>query len=172
MECHRHSVCFFANLFRGTSVYIKYLLGWLSDGSGLLYGVEVREGTALKILNLASGMITNLFTANTGSLASISPDGNEIAFFDNIDKTTSGLYVARLDDSSNRRLVALIRVDVLTEPQMVIGIPVWSPDGKWLAVNIISLGKAQAEVAAALVNPQTCQIIPLPITGEVDSWIH
>lgn len=153
----------------GNGTESEILLGWLSDGSDLLYSVEVREGTALKILNLASGMITNLFTANTGSLASISPDENEIAFFDNIDKTTSGLYIARLDDNSNRRLVALIRVDVYTEQQMVIGTPIWSPDGKWLAVSIA--GANPIRPTAALVNPQTCQIIPLPITGEIDVWL-
>jgi len=118
-------------------------------------------------MGLCLGAVTDLFTANTGSTASISPDGSEISFFDNVDKTTSGLYIARLDDGSNRRLVALIRMDVYTEQQMGVDTPVWSPDGKWLAVSIFGVNPNRP--TAALVNPQTCQIVPLQLLGQLVS---
>jgi hypothetical protein len=49
--------------------------------------------------------------------------------------------------------------------------PVWSPDGKWLMMGILSTDDSDAETVSAAVNLQTCQIVPLPLIGDVSAWV-
>jgi hypothetical protein len=140
------------------------LIDWSPDGTSLFYGVATRDGMLLKKLDLASGAITDLFTVNNKALyADLSPDGSKIAFFDGFSEMTSGLYVSRLD-GSNRKLVAQMGHWMVVNPR-------WSPDGKWLLVGIVNTDVSTPEEATALINLQTCQIIPLPITGTFYSWV-
>lgn len=142
----------------------EQLVGWSPDGGSLFYGIDTQGGIALKKLDLASGQISNLFTVDNKALyADLSPDGSEIAFFDRINEFTSGIYVSRLD-GSERKLVAEMG-------HWLVVNPIWSPDGKWLIVGIVDTDLAVPEEATALVNLQTCQIIPLPITGTFYSWV-
>jgi hypothetical protein len=47
--------------------------------------------------------------------------------------------------------------------------PVWSPDGQWLIVSVVEPYKPTSPV---LVNPFTCQLIPLAeVKGEIQQWI-
>jgi len=142
----------------------EQLIGWSPDGGSLFYGIDTQAGIALKKLDLASGMISDLFAVDNKALyADLSPDGSEIAFFDRINEFTSGIYVSQLD-GSNRKLVAQMG-------HWLVVNPIWSPDGTWLIVGIVNTDVAVPEEATALVNLQTCQIIPLPITGTFYSWV-
>jgi hypothetical protein len=68
------------------------------------------------------------------------------------------LYIAKLDVSV-RKLIALSSV--------VIN-PIWSPDGKWLMVNVWG----NSRWTFALVNVQDCRIIPLSWDADtVYTWI-
>jgi hypothetical protein len=147
-----------------------YLLGWTPDSSALLFTLFTQGGYQLKKVEFASGTISDLLALRTGHVDAVAPDGNDVVFHDLIDETTLGLYISHLDGSDRR----LIGSEVLSSSpeNWSLGPAIWSPDGKWLAVNITDLDKAQAEVTEALVNPQTCQIIPLPITGEIDAWLR
>jgi len=142
----------------------EQLIDWSPDGASLFYGVDTRDGMLLKKLDVASGAVIDLFSVDAkGLYADISPDGSEIAFFNNITQMTSGLYISNLD-GSDRKLVAQMG------HWMVVN-PVWSPDGNWLLVGIVNTDMATPEEATALINLQTCQIIPMPITGTFYSWV-
>jgi len=144
-----------------------YLLGWPPDSSALLFTMFTQGGYQLKKVEFASGTISDLLALRAGHFDAVAPDGNDVVFHDLIDETTLGLYISHLD-GSDRRLIG----QATSDNNWNLSSSVWSPDGKWLAVNITDLDKAQAEFTAALVNPQTCQIIPLPITGEIDFWLR
>jgi len=141
------------------------LIGWSSDSASLFYSVETQNGTLLMKLDLGTGAAGKLFTAfkNGSQFAAISPNGTEIAFTDGFDKAAFGVYISELT-GSNRRLVAQMNDNW-------VGSPLWSPDGKWLVVGIIFIQNGTTVPAAALVDTQTCQIIPLPITGTILSWV-
>jgi len=140
------------------------LIGWSPDGTSLFYGIASQAGMKIKRLDIVSGGISDLFTVDNKALyADLSPDGREIAFFDGFTEMTSGIYISSLD-GSNRKLVAQM------EHWLVVN-PVWSPDGKWLLVGIVNTDVPTPEEATALINLQTCQIIPVPITGTFYSWI-
>jgi Tol biopolymer transport system component len=141
------------------------LIGWSSDGASLFYSVEVQDGTLIMKLDLESGAASKLFTAfkNGSRFAAISPNGTEIAFTDGFNKAAFGVYISELT-GSNRRLVAQMNDNW-------VGSPLWSPDGKWLVAGIIFTQNGTTVPATALVNTQTCQIIPLPITGTILSWV-
>jgi hypothetical protein len=143
-----------------------YLLGWSPDSSALLFAMFAqREGYQLKKVEFASGMISDLLALRAGHFDAVAPDGNDVVFHNLIDETSQGLYISHLD-GSDRRLIGLTTSD----NNWNLSSAVWSPDGKWLAVSITSANPNMP--AAALVNSQTCQIIPLPITGTITSWLH
>lgn len=53
-----------------------------------------------------------------------------------------------------------------------IGGLVWSPDGQQLAVNVLNTDQFTAKSTAALLNVQTCQVVPLPdLNGSIQSWV-
>lgn len=142
----------------------EQLVGWSPDGGSLFYGINTQAGMLLRRLELASGESSDLFTVDNKALyADISPDGSQIAFLDKFNEMTSGIYVASLD-GSHRQLVAQM------DHWLVVN-PVWSPDGKWLLVGIVDTDMPRPREATALINLQTCQIVPLPITGTFYTWV-
>ena len=140
-----------------------YLLGWLPDGSALLFTERTQAGYTLKKIELASGAISEFFAPKGGHIEAINSDGNEVVFQELIDETTMGLYISRLD-GSGRRLIASASLSVLGS--WGFSQAKWSPDGKWLAV-VTANG---TETSLILVNPTTCQIIPLPYTDDLLAW--
>lgn len=145
------------------------LIGWSPDGAALFYNVYTGEGNLLRKVDLASGTVNDLFDIGTASMfASISPDGTKVVFFKSITDTVNGMYVSSLD-GSNRQLIA--QSDVTTEA--FFDHPVFSPDGKWLLMSIVLDPKNEISVdpGMALVNLETCQIIPLTFDGWLSSWI-
>jgi hypothetical protein len=144
---------------------LKQLVGWWPDSSALLYGTPAQDDMALQKLDILSGKVSDLFLLKMYIDVSISPTGNEIAFADKVDQNAYGLYVSGRD-GSNRKMVATMN------DQWMVSNPNWSPDSQWLLVNILDVPTMnQDEPATALVNLQTCQIIPVPITGNIRSWV-
>ena len=147
-----------------------YLLGWLPDGSALFFTELTRDGYTLKKLELASGTISEFFAPKGGHIDAINSDGNEVVFQELIDGTTTGLFISRID-GSDRRLIA--SASILADPEgWGFGQAKWSPDGKWLTVVVYVTTANTTKNSIALVNPATCQIVPLPYTDNILAWIR
>lgn len=145
-----------------------YLLGWLPDGSALFFTELTRAGYTLKKLELASGTLSDFFAPKGGTIDAIASDGNEVVFHELIDETSQGLYISR-PDGSDRRLIASASLSIFPG-SWSFGQAKWSPDGKWLAIVIYITTANAAKTSIVLVNPATCQIIPLPYTDDVLAW--
>jgi Tol biopolymer transport system component len=108
-----------------------------------------------------------LFTINQtlDDSAAISPDGSRIAYMDKIPgRMNPGIFVSRLDGTEKRLLVQL---DTWT-----VGLPLWSPDGNWLAFLVGDTDTPSPNDIPALVNVKTCQVVPLPgLNGEMRGWV-
>jgi hypothetical protein len=143
------------------------LIGWSSDGTSLFYGVNTQDGVLLNQLDIASGAIQKLFTikSSSGMEVSLSPDGTHFAFMDQSGTALSfGIYTAALD-GSDRKLIA-------QSGYWLVMRPIWSPDGKWLLVGILNTDNSAPETVSAAVNLQTCQIVPLSLSGDISSWVR
>jgi hypothetical protein len=67
-------------------------------------------------------------------------------------------------DGSNQRLIADANPVVVTRPY-------WSPDGQWLIMSVTDTSVDENHQMLTLVQPDTCQIIPLiSLKGFVSSW--
>jgi hypothetical protein len=141
------------------------LIGWSADGASLFYGINTQDGVLLNQLDIASGAVRELFLIKSSGLeVTLSPDGTRFAFMDQSGNESSyGVYTAALD-GSDRRLVAQMG-------HWLVMRPVWSPDGNWLLMGILNTDNSSSESVAVAVNLQTCQIVPLPLTGDVSSWV-
>jgi hypothetical protein len=143
----------------------ELLLGWLPDGTALYYAVPGPDGLTLRFLDLVNGVTTEGLVLNAkGASAAISPDGERIAFIERLPGSMDiGLYLARLD-GTQRQLVAQLGHWGLSNP-------IWSPDGDWLMVSFQDADLPDAATATALLDPMTCQVIPLDgIDGTVQGW--
>jgi hypothetical protein len=148
----------------------EQLLGWSPDGMSLFYSVPTGKGNVLRSLALPSGNARDLFDIGiAGRFVSVSPNGSKVVYFKAITDTVVGMYISNID-GSNRQLVA--QRDGVTEGDIYD--PIFSPDGHWLAMTIIDRDPTDGisvETRVALINPGTCQIIPLPFTELLSSWV-
>jgi Tol biopolymer transport system component len=143
----------------------ELLIGWLPEGQTLAYVFLGPEGLQLRFLDLITGAHRDGFVINAkGANAAISPDGQKIAFVERVmGGMDYGLYVAQLD-GSDRRLIAQL-------DHMGLSNPLWSPDGTWLIVGITYPAQLNSGVVTALINPATCEAVPLEgIEGHVQDW--
>jgi len=141
--------------------------GWSPDSKALLYSVwspEQGKGI-LRLVKVANGQVHDLITTQAPGMAMISPDGEWIAYLDHVHgKMAPGLFIAKMDGSQRRLLVQL--------DHWGVGSPVWSPDGQWLAINVSNTDQFLADSTTALLNVDSCQIIPLPnLAGSIQSWV-
>jgi len=143
----------------------EQLIGWLPEGQTLAYVFPGPEGLQLRFMDLTTGVQRDGFVIDAkGANATISPDGQMIAFIERVPGGMEyGLYVSRLD-GSERSLIA--------QPEhWGISDPVWSPDGVWLIVGVSDANLLKPEVTPALINLDTCEVIPLEgIEGYVQGW--
>jgi hypothetical protein len=146
---------------------MQFLEGWTPDSKQVLVSNLGDGGTMLMLVDIETGAVTNLFTITSKGAAgaSISPDGQWIAFVDrSFGDMAGGVFLSHLDGSDRRTIAQLGYWPAIS--------PMWSPDGKWLALSILDAdvydtGNAQV----ALVNVNTCEVIPLHgVEGEVRSW--
>ena len=97
---------------------------------------------------------------------SLSSVGQWLAYTEKVTgRIGAGLYISRLDGSERRLLVQL--------DYWPVYLPVWSPDGKWLAFSVSNNDLPDGLVGAGLINVDTWQVVPLPaIQGEIHGWVR
>jgi hypothetical protein len=126
------------------------------------------DGVYVQSLDLTNGSVQNLFTMSSNKADTVvSQDGHWIAFTNPLGgmqgSPGNGLYVSPLD-SSKPRLVAALKGRALY-------FPIWSPDNRWLILGLPDPDDPIDEMRQALVELDTCRLIPLPdLGGEVYSW--
>jgi hypothetical protein len=142
----------------------ELLAGWSPDGTVLYYAVPSESGQVLEAIELATGEVDDLFTVGPKDVPSISPDGGWGAYADRVfGEMGYGLFVSPLDGSSRRLLAQL-------EHWTIAG-HLWSPDGNWLLTSVYDADQMFAVPMPALIQVNTCQVIPLPwLTGYVQGW--
>ncbi len=141
------------------------LAGWSGDEY-----VLIQSGNEIELLNVSDGSRQTLLTTDYDSYgspsAAISPDGQWLVYLEHVvGKMSPGIYVSRLDGSEKRLLVQL--------DHWMIFPSLFSPDGNWLAINVMNTDFSNTPMTPALINLETCQIIPLPgVDGEIKGWVN
>lgn len=137
---------------------------WLPDGQSLLYTVEGSDGVSLRSINVSSGQVTPLFNIGYAySSVAISPDGKRVAYEQVLPGDHYAIFTANLD-GTNVKLVVDAAPIVATIPQ-------WSPDGNWLIVSVHDEKVAPDNPVLALIEVDTCQVVPLTsLKGYVSTW--
>ena len=139
----------------------------MPDGQHLLFNVYQQDGTPIQSVDVASGNIETLITQpqSYNSSVSISPDGAWIAYADKvIGKMYPGIFISRLDGSEKKLLMQL--------EGWVTMASAWSADGKWMTINVIDTEQFHPITIPALVNVDTCQVVPLmDLNGEIVEWV-
>jgi len=138
--------------------------GWLPDGLSVLYTVKGEVGASVRAMDVATGLTRELFDVNyVNASMAISADGTRLAYESMLPGDRYAVYVSELD-GSKQRLIADADPIVVTHP-------LWSPDGEWLILSVQDTVLSPDIPVLALVNVETCQIIPLVNrTGYVTSW--
>ena len=145
----------------------EQLLAWSPDGAGLYFSQPSADGQAVKVLDLATGAVTDagLVLQGKGLAAALSPDGRWLAYVERVPgQLGGGLYlISRAGGAEPRLLVQL-------EHWAVTG-PVWSPDGEWLRVGIVDTDQFAPHETSAILNVRTCAAFPLTtVEGAVMGW--
>lgn len=138
------------------------LSGWTPDGRQVLF----TKGATIQAIDVQSGIVSTLYTTrlrDTYTTVSVSPQG-WIAFIDDaLGWMAPGLYLAKLDGSEKRLLVQL--------DDRYVADPFFSPDGKWLAFSVTNSDLPKTPFIPALINIETCQVVPLPaFRGVIRGW--
>lgn len=146
------------------SAIYHLLVGW-ADSDHLLITEPVPEGVAIQSLDLSDGSTRDLFTMSSNKAdAVVSPDSQWIAFTSSLGGMMgNGLYVSRLDGSQREQVAAI--------DGRALYFPIWSPDNRWLILGLPDPDDAVDGIAQALLELDTCRLIPLPdLGGDVYSW--
>lgn len=137
---------------------------WMPDGKSLLYTTRQADGVLVQSINIETGVVSLLTLINYQNAGvAISPSGKQIAYEAMLPGERYGVYISNLDGSA-ARLIANADPIVVTVPQ-------WSPDGKWLIMSVQDTSLSEYMPTLALVNIESCKIIPLTsLQGYVTSW--
>lgn len=137
---------------------------WTVDGKSVIYTNTNENGAIVQSIDVQTGAITFLTQVNYQSAGvAFSPDGKRIAHEAMLPGNHYAVYVSDLD-GGNAKLIADAYPIVVTIPQ-------WSPDGKWLAVSVQDMSISETSPVVAFVNVETCQITPMiDLHGYVTSW--
>jgi hypothetical protein len=148
-----------------TGVDANFAKAWMPDGRHILYTVQERSGAALHMLDVQTGSTVPLFDINYNGNVAVSPDGKRVAFEEMLPLDKYGLFISDLDGSNRRQLA--------DGDPFIVTVPFWSPDGNWVIASVQDpdTGK-QPNPIFALIQADTCQIVPLPkLSGYVSSWL-
>lgn len=142
----------------------NYSQSWIPGSSLLIYTVRTEQGSTIKSINSDTGEIKVLTEVNYQNTdVAVSPDGKKIAYEVMLPGDKYSIWVSDLD-GSNARLISNADPIVTTLPQ-------WSPDGQWLALSVYDTSLNENSATISLVNPTTCQVIPITeLHGSVNSW--
>lgn len=140
------------------------VMAWLPDGESLVYTVAGSERTSVNSINISTREITQLFETGSSTNVSISPDGKRVAYLDMLPGERYAIYTANMEDPTKSNLLVDAAPVVMTRP-------FWSPNGEWLIVSVYDESVSDEFSLLALINADTCQIIPLMnLSGYVTSW--
>lgn len=142
----------------------NHAMGWMPTGDRILYTVEKPDGAFVRTIDIDNGEVVPLFeTSYTHSTIALSPDGKQVAFEEVLPGDRYAIFVSDLNGSNKR---------MLTDPSPVIAtIPIWSPDGNWLAVSAWDPNSDSYLSVLTLIQVDTCQIVPLTnLSGYVYTW--
>jgi hypothetical protein len=141
-----------------------YAMTWMPDGNRLLYSVALRDGASLNIIDVQTSEVSSLPGIDSGSVA-VSPDGKRLVTEETLPLDKYGVFVSNLA-GSNRKLLA-------DGDPYIVTVPAWSPDGKWIIASVHDPDtNKHPNPMLALIQVDTCQIIPLPnLGGYVTSWL-
>jgi hypothetical protein len=137
---------------------------WMPDGKALIFTTMKADGVLVQSINIETGLVSLLTQVNYQNAGiAVSPNGTQIAYEAMLPGERYGIYIANLD-GSDARLIANADPIVVTVPQ-------WSLDGKWLIMSVQDTSLSVYMPTLALVNLGSCQIIPLTsLQGYVTSW--
>lgn len=140
---------------------------WMPDSQSLVITLDEGVGYHFQLLNVDDASQTSLLRTEQAYDASValSPDGLWMAYLDKVPgRMAPGVYLARIDGSDKRLLMQL-------DHWMAFG-PVFSPDGKWLAVNVMNTDLPDVPITPTLIEASSCKVIPLSgLKGsEIQEW--
>jgi hypothetical protein len=144
------------------------LYSWMPGSRALIFSQAQQDGSHIQMLDVDNGVAQDLMVLHDepSDSISVSPDGKWIAFAEKVlGRMTPGIFISRLDGSEKRLLVQL--------DYWVADRPRWSPDGKWLSFEVMDMDQMTSPPDSALVNVETCQIVPLNmLNGTIEQWLH
>jgi len=141
-------------------------MAWMKNGQQIILTRKTSEGADVLSLDINSGSFTKLFsTSYIHSSIALSPDEKQVAYVDMLPGEVYSLFVSNLD-GTNKHLVA-------TGSSVNVTHPYWSPDGQWLAATAHDLESEAGYSALVLINPDTCEVVPLPLKSSyVHTWLN
>jgi hypothetical protein len=144
---------------------INYAVAWMPDGNHLLYNKPSRDGVTLYNMDIQTGESRLMFEGNYNGSVAVSQDGKRLAFEQMLPLDKYGLFVSDLDGSN--------RIQLADGDPYIVTVPDWSPDGNWVLASVHDPSmSSQPNPALALIEVNTCQIVPLPnLRGYVFSWL-
>jgi Tol biopolymer transport system component len=136
----------------------KILIGWSANGNGLYFQSIGAEGQSVRLLDLETGGSSEIARLPDETFsASLSPDGSRLLYL-----TGQALWLDRLDGSP---VEALLAADGHFADQIH---PLWSPDGRWVTVNVWET-PGVGQPSLALLEVDGCRLVHL--TGYPGSWL-
>ncbi len=144
------------------------LVGWEPDGTGIYFTLPADKRVTLMFKDLLTGIEHSLFSFDStrGGEAAISPDGTRVAYLERVPgELAAGLFVSLMDHSQRQLILQL--------GELFLSNPLWSGEGDWILVTVHPPYIFLPRQIPALINPQTCELVPLPrFNGQVFSWVN
>jgi hypothetical protein len=137
---------------------------WMPDGKTLIFTTMRADGVLVQSINIETGLVSLLTQVNYQNAGiAVSPTGKQIAYEAMLPGERYGIYISNLD-GSDARLIA-------NADPIVVTVPLWSPDGKWLIMSVQDTSLSEDMPTLALVNVENCEIIALTsLQGYATSW--
>lgn len=148
---------------------IVYLSDWSPDGLSIIYLGFGENGMVVRGIDIESGNQT--FSIQTGvvkptSRPKISPDGEWVLVSDKVTGGPGkGVYTVQVN-GSERKLLAWLNAEAVA-----LGVGDWSPDGNWVLINVLEHTISNTNDTPVLINPDTCEVVPLfSLSGRGVGW--
>lgn len=134
-----------------------YDISWAPNGEKIIfmwqneiYNFNINRGKLQKIVD-------NKIGGKYIKSPSLSPDGNNIVFQACYKSDSAKVYVMNINEKKVKRLSD-------NPPQTSERMPVWSPDGKWIAFEELGSKSKKPGFYIVLINPPTKQRYEIPLS--------